>query len=89
MIGALRHAADLALYRATRSAHEREDAAALRGARGRRRRSAWRRAWRLEWLGVAGYRITYEGRSLLLDPYFSRVPFRNVWCAAPALPDPR
>ena len=41
----------------------------------------------LEWLGVAGYRLTYEGVSILVDPYVSRVPLRNVILRRPALPD--
>ena len=28
------------------------------------------------WLGVSGYRISYEGVSIFLDPYVSRVPLR-------------
>ena len=28
------------------------------------------------WLGVSGYRLTYEGVSLFIDPYVSRVPLR-------------
>jgi L-ascorbate metabolism protein UlaG (beta-lactamase superfamily) len=41
----------------------------------------------LEWLGVAGYRLTYEGVSLLVDPYVSRVPLRTLLLRRPALPD--
>ena len=41
----------------------------------------------LEWLGVAGYRLTYEGVSVFVDPYVSRVPLRNVLLRRPALPD--
>ena len=41
----------------------------------------------LEWLGVAGYRITYENISLLVDPYVSRVPLRSLLLRRPALPD--
>ena len=32
----------------------------------------------LEWLGVAGYRLTYEGVSIFVDPYVSRVPLRAL-----------
>ena len=32
----------------------------------------------LEWLGVAGYRLSYEGVSILLDPYVSRVPLGSL-----------
>ena len=42
----------------------------------------------LEWLGVAGYRLTYEGVSIFVDPYVSRVPLRSLLLRRPALPDP-
>jgi L-ascorbate metabolism protein UlaG (beta-lactamase superfamily) len=42
----------------------------------------------LEWLGVAGYRLTYEGVTILVDPYVSRVPLRSLLLRRPALPDP-
>ena len=32
----------------------------------------------IEWLGVSGYRLTYEGVSLFVDPYVSRVPLRAL-----------
>jgi L-ascorbate metabolism protein UlaG (beta-lactamase superfamily) len=41
----------------------------------------------LEWLGVAGYRLTYEGVSILIDPYVSRAPLRSLLLRRPALPD--
>ena len=41
----------------------------------------------LEWLGVAGYRLTYEGVSVFVDPYVSRVPLRSLLLRRPALPD--
>ncbi|MDO9355855.1 MAG: MBL fold metallo-hydrolase [Solirubrobacteraceae bacterium] len=44
----------------------------------------------IEWLGVAGYRLTYEGQTIYLDPYLSRVPLGQVIGrrAEPALGDP-
>ena len=42
----------------------------------------------LEWLGTAGYRMTYGGHTLLIDPYLSRVPLKAVLRRAPALADP-
>lgn len=42
----------------------------------------------LEWLGVSGYRIAYEGVSLFVDPYVSRVPLRSLLLRRRALPDP-
>jgi len=41
----------------------------------------------LEWLGVAGYRLAYEGTSVLVDPYVSRAPLRSLLLRRPALPD--
>ena len=32
----------------------------------------------LEWLGVAGYRLTFEGQTLFIDPYVSRVTLAEV-----------
>jgi L-ascorbate metabolism protein UlaG (beta-lactamase superfamily) len=40
------------------------------------------------WLGVSGYRLTYEGVSLFVDPYVSRVPLRSLLLRRTALPDP-
>ncbi len=42
----------------------------------------------IEWLGVSGYRLAYEGRSLYVDPYFSRVPLRSLLLRRTAIPDP-
>lgn len=42
----------------------------------------------LQWLGTAGYRLTYEGHTLLIDPYLSRVPLAAVLRRRPALADP-
>jgi L-ascorbate metabolism protein UlaG (beta-lactamase superfamily) len=41
----------------------------------------------LSWLGVSGYRLTYEGVSLFIDPYLSRVPLRALLLRRRALPD--
>ncbi len=46
------------------------------------------RGLEIEWLGVSGYRITYEGVSLFVDPYVSRVPLRALLLRRQALPDP-
>jgi L-ascorbate metabolism protein UlaG (beta-lactamase superfamily) len=42
----------------------------------------------LTWLGVSGYRIDYEGVSLFIDPYVSRVPLRAFLLRRRTLPDP-
>ncbi|HEX5147411.1 MAG TPA: MBL fold metallo-hydrolase [Conexibacter sp.] len=41
----------------------------------------------LEWLGVSGYRIAYDGLALFVDPYVSRVPLRSLLLRRRALPD--
>jgi L-ascorbate metabolism protein UlaG (beta-lactamase superfamily) len=41
----------------------------------------------LEWLGVAGYRLTYERVTIFVDHYVSRVPLRDLILRRPALPD--
>ena len=41
----------------------------------------------LSWLGVSGYRLTYEGVSLFIDPYVSRVPLRALLLRRRTLPD--
>jgi len=42
----------------------------------------------VEWLGVSGYRLTCEGRTIFVDPYLSRVPFRDLALRRRAVPDP-
>jgi L-ascorbate metabolism protein UlaG (beta-lactamase superfamily) len=42
----------------------------------------------LTWLGVSGYRIDYQGASLFIDPYVSRVPLRAFLLRRRTLPDP-
>jgi L-ascorbate metabolism protein UlaG (beta-lactamase superfamily) len=41
----------------------------------------------LAWLGVSGYRISYEGVSIFVDPYVSRVPLRAFVLRRRTLPD--
>jgi L-ascorbate metabolism protein UlaG (beta-lactamase superfamily) len=41
----------------------------------------------IEWLGVAGYRLTYEGQTIYIDPYISRVSLGELLRGRPALAD--
>ena len=41
----------------------------------------------IRWLGVSGYCLSYEGESLFIDPYVSRVPLRSLLLRRKALPD--
>lgn len=42
----------------------------------------------IEWLGVSGYRLAYEGSEIFIDPYVSRAPLSSMLRRRPALPDP-
>jgi L-ascorbate metabolism protein UlaG (beta-lactamase superfamily) len=82
----LGHLGELAKARATRRSSERADAQAL--AELETRPLELPAGLEVEWLGVSGYRLTYEGRTLFVDPYLSRVPFRDLVLRRRALPDP-
>lgn len=41
---------------------------------------------RCRWLGVAGVELSVDGQALVIDPYFTRIPFRKMWIG-PVLPD--
>ncbi len=41
----------------------------------------------LEWLGTSGFRLSYEGHVLLIDPYVTRHGLRKTLSRAPLLPD--
>lgn len=45
------------------------------------------RGLEIEWLGVSGYRLSYEGVSLLIDPYLSRVGLRALLLRRAVRPD--
>lgn len=82
----LRHLGDLAKARATRSSSRREDGQAVEELEARPLDLP--PGLEVEWLGVSGYRLTCEGRTLFIDPYVSRVPFRDLLLRRPAAPDP-
>ncbi len=86
MGGPLRHLGELAKARATRRSSERADGQLL--AELETRPPALPAGLELEWLGVSGYRLSYEGQTLFIDPYLSRVPFRDLVLRRHALPDP-
>lgn len=95
MLGPLGHGGALLAYAFTRKRHQRDDAAA-------QRELTWKGdglpvGLELAWLGAAGFRLTYRGQHLLVDPYLTRLSLgdllrRRVIPAAPAalarVPDP-
>lgn len=86
MAGPLRHLGDLAKARARKRSSERADGQALSELQARP--LALPAGLEVEWLGVSGYRLSYEGKTLFIDPYFSRVPFRDLVLKRTAVPDP-
>jgi L-ascorbate metabolism protein UlaG (beta-lactamase superfamily) len=84
--GPLRHLGELARARATRRSSERTDGQALAELEARPLRLP--AGLEVEWLGVSGYRFTYEDQTLFVDPYLSRVPFRDLLLRRPTMPDP-
>ncbi len=79
------HIERLGRFVAQRDRREREDASAL--AELAARPLPLPRGLELRWLGVAGYRLAYEGKVIYIDPYVSRVPLRAVLSRRPALAD--
>jgi L-ascorbate metabolism protein UlaG (beta-lactamase superfamily) len=80
-----RYLADFARFVTTKGTQERHDAQALSELE--RRKLPLPAGLELEWLGVSGYRMTYEGRTLLIDPYVSRVPLSALLRRTAAMPD--
>ncbi|MEU6563762.1 MBL fold metallo-hydrolase [Nocardia nova] len=82
----LRHTAGYARYLLHKSARDREDAQVLGELEARS--LSLPAGLELEWLGTAGYRMTFQGRTLLIDPFLSRVPLSAIVRRRTALPDP-
>jgi L-ascorbate metabolism protein UlaG (beta-lactamase superfamily) len=84
--GPLRHLSELARARLTRTAAQREDGQVLSELEAKPLQLP--EGLEVEWLGVSGYRISAEGKTLFVDPYLSRVPFGELLRRRAALPDP-
>jgi L-ascorbate metabolism protein UlaG (beta-lactamase superfamily) len=82
----LHHLASFARFSAHREERERHDADAMRELASKPLELT--RGLELEWLGVAGYRLSYEGQTIYIDPYLSRVPLSSVIRRTPALASP-
>src|SRR3954463_6154328 len=83
--GAVRHLAGLASFAVNRKARERDDAQAL--AELEQRPIELPKGLEIEWLGVAGFRLTFEDHTLIVDPYLSRISLRQFLGKKPVLPD--
>jgi L-ascorbate metabolism protein UlaG (beta-lactamase superfamily) len=87
VLGAARYLADFARFVATKGTQEHHDADALRELEAVP--LGLPTGLEVAWLGVSGYRMTYEGQTLFIDPYVSRVPLSAVIRRQPAMPDPQ
>ncbi len=86
MLDPARYLVDFARFVATKGPQERHDADALRELESVP--LALPAGLELEWLGVSGYRMTFEGQTIFIDPYVSRVPLGTLLRRRPAMPDP-
>lgn len=86
MAGPLRHLGELARAQLTRRSAQREDGQVLGELEARPLELP--AGLEVKWLGVSGYRMTFEGQTLFVDPYVSRVPFSDLLRRRPTLPDP-
>ena len=86
MLGPAAHLARFARFAVRRGAQEAHDADVQRELE--ERPLDLPTGLEVEWLGTSGYRLTYEGLTLLIDPYVSRVPLSRVLRREPALSDP-
>jgi len=86
MADPLRHLGELARARARKRSSERDDVQSL--AELEQRPAGIPAGLEIEWLGVSGYRLTCEGKTIFIDPYLSRAPLRNLLLRRPTLPDP-
>jgi len=82
---ALRHLADLGSYALHRGSHHRHDAQTLEELEARPLELP--PGLSITWLGVAGFLLTFEGHTLVLDPYVSRISLGDFVRRRPALPD--
>jgi L-ascorbate metabolism protein UlaG (beta-lactamase superfamily) len=78
MLGPIGHLAALAAYGVRRGAQVRDDLAAHAELTWDRARRPLPSGLELAWLGTAGFRITYQGQHLLIDPYLTRMPFADL-----------
>lgn len=87
MLGPLGHLASALAYAARKGARRRADRAAVDDVAWERRGPvALPAGIELEWLGTSGFRISHAGHHLLIDPYLSRVPLRDVLRGRTAVP---
>jgi L-ascorbate metabolism protein UlaG (beta-lactamase superfamily) len=79
---------DLLTYAATRSGHDRADKAVLADLAVGSDQLGLPPGVDVQWLGVAGFAISYEGTTILIDPYVTRRPVGELLRRKVVTPDP-
>lgn len=92
MSTALKKLRDVLAYAATRKGHDRRDLAVLHDLAVDSDDLGLPDGVDVKWLGVAGFAISYENTTILIDPYVTRRPIsdmirRTVWTSDPVLLD--
>ena len=83
----LRHAVDLLTYAATRSSHQQRDRATVDDLAVAASDLGLPPGLEVRWLGVAGFVLSYQGTTILIDPYVSRAPLGDLVRRRTVLPD--
>lgn len=78
MTSALRHLADVVAYAATRRGHDAADLAALDHLTTSPAALGLPSGVEVRWLGVAGFALTHEGTTILIDPYVTRLALGDL-----------
>lgn len=79
--------ASFLVHLARRGAHSAADHAAQRELAAKSLAGVLPPGLELTWLGTAGFRFFYQGHTLLIDPYLTRLPLRQFLSRAVARPD--
>ena len=87
MTSAMKHLADMIGYARTRKTHGIHDRATVEDLRVRSDGWGLPPGLDVRWLGVAGFALTYQGTTILIDPYVSRSTLGQSLKRKPALPD--
>jgi L-ascorbate metabolism protein UlaG (beta-lactamase superfamily) len=87
MTSPLRHAADLLRYAATRGSHQERDRATVADLAVAAPDLGLPPGLEVRWLGVAGFVLSYQGTTVLIDPYVSRAPLGDLVRRRTVLPD--
>lgn len=87
MTSPLGHLVDLISYAATRRGHDRHDAATVAELTRGVDELGLPLGLEIAWLGVAGFSLSYDGTTILIDPYVSRVPLADLLRRRTVVPD--